>query len=474
MCLSSSVGNASSFLHGIQATRVSFNGPCAEISGPQSAKPRLFSGEPASFFTGVVAVTVGCSTRRWNCGGGRVAQLGRSQDFSVEKLSAGQVVCGTGNDALPDKLETGRRWEEKPTRCDPKCGQRVGAVAAALEDDRLSMVLEAGVLEDDRLSTVSETDAAAVEALSSRLRVSGSDEAQQLEQSGCRTARSAGPGRHARAERGVQHAPRFEREFDGALSQTTRSSGAGALVRARRQRADALGAGDAPPLGRRALRRFRQACVERAEAGSDNFDVVPSFTRCESHTARSHRVDVTMHENLLCTSSGCRTACTTHNLLACDTGVHGAMQRVIRFGRNSGNSFNSWRDTEEGGLHCCEPGRTKSLSTSTQCGVRRSAVDESAHTQQAPLKLHEETWTGLLQNQGLRISQEVEIVPECAVSVARLACRDNSPVSPGPGRVIRNMLGWTLEELTVGSGVWLFRGALKGKNFRISIIPFAL
>ena len=122
-------------------------------------------------------------------------------------------------------------------------------------------------------------------------------------------------------------------------------------MRARRQRADALGAGGAPPLGRRALRRFRQARVERAEAGSDNFDFVSSFTRCESHTARSHRVDVTMHENLLCTSSGCRTACTTHNSPACDTGVHDAMQRVIRLGRSSGNPSNSWGDIEEGGLY---------------------------------------------------------------------------------------------------------------------------
>ena len=42
MGLSSSVGNASSFLNGIQAKRVSFDDPCAEISGPQSAKPGLF------------------------------------------------------------------------------------------------------------------------------------------------------------------------------------------------------------------------------------------------------------------------------------------------------------------------------------------------------------------------------------------------------------------------------------------------
>ena len=36
------VGNASSFSNGIQAKRVSFNGPFAEISVPQSAKPGLF------------------------------------------------------------------------------------------------------------------------------------------------------------------------------------------------------------------------------------------------------------------------------------------------------------------------------------------------------------------------------------------------------------------------------------------------
>ena len=34
----------------------------------------------------------------------------------------------------------------------------------------------------------------------------------------------------------------------------------------------------------------------------------------------------------------------------------------------------------------------KALSTSTRCGVRRSAVDEHAHSQQTPLKMHVETW----------------------------------------------------------------------------------
>ena len=81
--------------------------------------------------------------------------------------------------------------------------------------------------------------------------------------------------------------------------------------------------------------------------------------------------------------------------------------------------------------------------------------------QQTPLKMHGETSAGLLRNQGPKIFREVEIVPGCA----RPSCPDNSPVSPGPGRVIRNMLGWSLMEKTEGSGVLLFWSALKGENF---------
>ena len=50
------------------------------------------------------------------------------------------------------------------------------------------------------------------------------------------------------------------------------------------------------------------------------------------------------------------------------------------------------------------------------------------------------------------------------------SCPDHSPEPPGPGRIIGNMLGWSLEEKNVvGSGVWLFRGALQGKNLFSSL-----
>ena len=106
---------------------------------------------------------------------------------------------------------------------------------------------------------------------------------------------------------------------------------------------------------------------------------------------------------------------------------------------------------------------------STRLGVGRPAGKELAPLQQAPEKLHVETWAGRKQGPGLRISQEVEIVPGCAVTLSGPSCPFGTPVSPGPGRIIRNMLGWSMEEKTVGSGVWLFRGALQGENLFSSL-----
>ena len=52
-------------------------------------------------------------------------------------------------------------------------------------------------------------------------------------------------------------------------------------------------------------------------------------------------------------------------------------------------------DTEDGRRRFCVLGEPKALSESTRCGVRRPAVDEFDHPQQAPWKLHVETWAGL-------------------------------------------------------------------------------
>ena len=167
-----------------------------------------------------------------------------------------------------------------------------------------------------------------------------------------------------------------------------------------------------------------------------------------------------MHHNLGSTPHACSTARNSQFAHSRATVLHGRVPL---------NSQNSVGDADDGGRRFCVTGETKALSTSTRLGVGRSVVEKLASPQLAPGRLHEEAWAGLLQKHGLRISQEVEIVPGCAVMVACPSCPDNSPVSPGPGRVIRNMLGWILEEKTDTSGVWLFRGALQGGNLFSSL-----
>ena len=77
-------------------------------------------------------------------------------------------------------------------------------------------------------------------------------------------------------------------------------------------------------------------------------------------------------------------------------------------------------------------GRTKATSMSTRLGVRCPAVEKLASPPQAPGSLHGEVWASILQKQGPKIFREVEIVPGCAVRVARPSCPDGSPEPPGP------------------------------------------
>ena len=90
-------------------------------------------------------------------------------------------------------------------------------------------------------------------------------------------------------------------------------------------------------------------------------------------------------------------------------------------------------------------------------------MEKPASLQQAPGRLHVETWAGRVGKPSLPISQVVEIMPGCADMVTRLPPLFSS-VSPGPGREVRNGMGWSLMEKTARSGVWLFRGALLGNS----------
>ena len=118
-------------------------------------------------------------------------------------------------------------------------------------------------------------------------------------------------------------------------------------------------------------------------------------------------------------------------------------------------------------VHAAEVRRgTKALSMSTRIGVGCPAAEKLASPQQAPGRLHDEVWASILLNQGPKIFREVEIVPGCAVTVACPSCPDHSPEPPEPGRTIRNMLGWSLEEKNVvASGYGCSVAPSKGRIF---------
>ena len=201
--------------------------------------------------------------------------------------------------------------------------------------------------------------------------------------------------------------------------------------------------------------------LNASEAGSE---FASQFCSCDPPLVRLNRVN-----DIICESQSRFQPCLSQNSLTHNS--HSTFARSLHAAHNSHARMsharcvvNSVGDTEDGGRLSCVYGGTKSLSTCTRTGVRRPAVEKLASPQQASLKLHDEMWAGLPMNLGPRIFREVEIVPGCAVRVACPSCPDHYPEPPGPGIVIRNMLGWSRLEKTERSGVWLFRGALQGEN----------
>ena len=152
----------------------------------------------------------------------------------------------------------------------------------------------------------------------------------------------------------------------------------------------------------------------------------------------------------------------------------------IRVASNSIQSFTEYHDNSCARLTALQNSRvergpqvrggTKRATAGPLRQVRLSAGKKAFFSQQQSRKLHEEMWASLLEKQGPSIFREEEIVPGCAVTLACPSCPDHSPEPPGPGRIIRNMLGWSQMEKTVRSGVWLFRGALQGKSLFSSLV----
>ena len=87
---------------------------------------------------------------------------------------------------------------------------------------------------------------------------------------------------------------------------------------------------------------------------------------------------------------------------------------------------------------------------------------------------NDEAWEGRIQSSSLRISQVVEIVAGCAVTVSRLPTPAFAPASPGPGREVRSWIGSTRRGKIARLGVWFFRGALQGEGFFCTLCSWRL
>ena len=191
----------------------------------------------------------------------------------------------------------------------------------------------------------------------------------------------------------------------------------------------------------------------------------------ENSSLSSHHVDH-LHTRGVCCAHGehdlhdARTnSCLgSHAARVNSPGLHSACDNSGGHVNSDGCTYNSC-----GGVR----GGTKPKSTSTRDQVGCPAVEKLASLQQAPGRLHVETWAGRNGNPSLPISQGVEILPGCADMVTCLPPPFFSSVSPGPGREVRNGMGWSLLEKTARSGVWLFRGALQGNSAFFAFAAFA-
>ena len=171
------------------------------------------------------------------------------------------------------------------------------------------------------------------------------------------------------------------------------------------------------------------------------------------------------HSRSVCGDGGMNSCWDTHAARANSWGtLHAARS-------NSGSNACSYWCTKNscGGVR----GGTKPRSMSTWEQVWCLSVEKLASLQQAPGRLHVETWAGRDKKPSLPISQVVEIMPVFADMVSRLLPPFISSVSPGPGREVRKGMGWSLMGKTARSGVWLFRGALWGSSAFFAFAAFA-
>ena len=161
--------------------------------------------------------------------------------------------------------------------------------------------------------------------------------------------------------------------------------------------------------------------------------------------------------------SGCCGACVGERGAGCGVRSEHVGDCVNSEGDLSGH--NSWKHGHE------TAGGTKMLTQSSGCRDGRSFVDTvigraalEQYLRGAPEGTKVEAWEGRIFTCSRPTSWDVSVAEGCKVTVSAVYLPKKRPGPPASGPLYRILFGWSRLLYTASSGIWIFRGALRGSQ----------
>ena len=164
-----------------------------------------------------------------------------------------------------------------------------------------------------------------------------------------------------------------------------------------------------------------------------------------------------------CRGSSCSSRCGRASLgesgALCRVCAEGAHQSVVSSGHNS------WEHGHE------TAGGTKVLNQCSGTTDRLSFVDTVSggaaleqYLRGAPKGTKVEAWEGRIFTCSRPTSWDVSVAEGCKVTVSAVYLPKKRPGPPAAGPLYRILFGWSRLLYTASSGIWIFRGALRGSQ----------
>ena len=226
--------------------------------------------------------------------------------------------------------------------------------------------------------------------------------------------------------------------------------------------------------GRRLLRSLRrhQALIPAASSQVDDMfesNFVPhqrvisrGLDFDSLHSVGSSVFSSSSSPSLSCVSCSCG-ACVGGRGAGCGGLSEHVGDRVASEDNPSG--FNSWKHGHE------SAGGTKALNQCSGSTDRLSFVDTALggaaleqYLRGAPKGTKVEAWEGRIFTCSRPTSWDVSVAEGCKVTVSAVYLPKKRPGPPAAGPLYRILFGWSRLLYTASSGIWIFRGALRGSQ----------